>query len=138
MTSAFDPQSFLDATTTEVLVKRPPLPVGDYTAVIGEITVRPWQGKSDPSKSGIAYDIPLAVEVSADIQVQLNLSFPTITLKDSCMIDLTTEGMIDYSVGKNRRLRIYRDATDNNKAGQPFAARMMTGSVVKVKVAHDI
>jgi hypothetical protein len=136
--SSFDPQSFLDAQITEPTVKRPPLPVGDYTAVIGEITARAWQGKTDPTKSGIAWDIPLSVEVPADVQAQLGLTTATITLKDSVMIDLTSEGMIDNGVGKNRRLRNYREATDLNKAGDVFSARKMVGTVIKVKVAHDV
>ena len=33
---SFDPAAFLDATTTEALVRRPPLPVGDYVGTVGE------------------------------------------------------------------------------------------------------
>lgn len=136
--SNFDPAAFLDATTTEALVKRPPLPVGDYTAVVGEIVSRAWQGKADPTQSGIAFDIPLAMEVPADVQASLGLSTATINLRDSIMVDLTAEGAIDYSVGKNRRLRMYREALNLNTAGQPFAPRMMTGGVLKVKLTHGV
>ncbi|MDE2097536.1 MAG: hypothetical protein KGL39_09845 [Patescibacteria group bacterium] len=137
-TSLFDPQSFLDAQLTEPSEKRPPLPVGDYTAVIGDIEARAWQGKKDPSKSGIAWDIPLAIEIPLDIQSALGLNQPTLSLRDSVMLDLTDNGMIDNAPGKNRRLRMYREATDMNKPGDIFSARKMVGKVVRVKISHDL
>lgn len=136
--SAFDPSSFLDATIDTPTEKRPPLPVGDYTATIGEIAVRPWQGKKDPTKSGIAYDIPLTIEVPADVQAALGISVSTLSLKDSIMLDLTDNGTIDNSPGKNRRLRVYREAADLNKPGDVFSARKLTGVVIKVKIGHDL
>ena len=137
-TSAFDPQSFLDAQITEAFVKRPPLPIGDYTAVIGEVAARQWTGKADPTKTGIAWDIPLTIEVPAAIQKELGLTNSTLNLKDSVMIDLTPNGTINTAPGANRRLRAYRDATDNNVPGKPFSGKMLTGCVVTVKIAHDI
>ena len=138
MSSQFDPQSFLDAQITEAFSKRPPLPIGEYTAVIGEISARAWQGKADPTKSGIAWDVPLAIEVPADIQASLGLSQSTINIKDGIMLDLTDAGMIDSGPGKNRKLRNYREATGTNKPGEVFSARKLTGCVVKVKISHDI
>jgi hypothetical protein len=136
--SSFNPETFLDATLTEPSEKRPPLPVGDYTAVIGVVTARAWQGKADPSKSGIAWDIPLTIDVPAEIQVQLKLDQSTLPLKDSIMLDLTSNGTIDNGPGKNRRLRNYREATDMNKPGDVFSARKMEGKIVKVKITHDL
>jgi len=47
-TSNFDPSQFLDATTTEALVKRPPLPAGqDFIGTIGEPKVRGWESKKE-------------------------------------------------------------------------------------------
>jgi len=136
--SSFNPDTFLDATMTEPTEKRPPLPVGDYTAVVGAITARAWQGKADPTKSGIAWDIPLTLEVPAEIQAELKMDQSTLPLKDSIMLDLTENGTIDNSPGKNRRLRAYREATDMNKPGDVFSARKMEGKVIKVKITHDL
>lgn len=136
--SSFDPATFLDATLTEPTEKRPPLPVGDYTAVIGAVTARTWQGKQDATKSGIAWDIPLTIDVPAEIQVQLKMDTSTLTLKDSVMLDLTENGTIDNAPGKNRRLRAYREATDMNKPGDVFSARKMEGRVITVKISHDM
>jgi len=136
--SMFNPDTFLDATIEAPTEKRPPLPAGDYTAVIGEVKSRAWQGKKDPTKSGIAWDIPLTLEIPADVQTQLGLQQPTITLTDSIMLDLTDASTIDNSPGKNRGLRNYREALDMNKAGDVFSARKMTGQAVRVKVKHEL
>jgi hypothetical protein len=138
MASVFDPASFLDATLTEPTIKRPPIPIGDYTAVIGEVKARAWQGKTDPTRSGIAWDVPLTVEVPPEIQTELGLTQATITLTDGIMLDLTDNGTIDNGPGRNRRLRMYRDAVDMNKPGDSFSARLMTGKVIKVKISHDV
>ena len=60
------------------------------------------------------------------------------TLTDRAFLDLTPQGGIDNSKGKNRAQRAYRDATGTNKAGEPFAWRMLQGKVVKVRVAHEV
>lgn len=138
MTSAFDPNSFLDATLEEPSERRSPLPVGDYVATIEEVTARTWQGKKDPTKSGIAWDVQLAVEVPADVQTLLGLTKSTLTLKDSIMLDLTPNNTIDNAPGKNPRLRNYREALDMNKPGDVFSARKMIGRLITVKVAHDL
>lgn len=136
--SSFNPDTFLDATLTEPTEKRPPLPIGDYTAVIGSVTARAWQGKTDPTKSGIAWDIPLTIDVPAEIQAEIKMDQSTLPLKDSIMLDLTDGGTIDNGPGKNRRLRAYREATDMNKPGDVFSARKMEGKIVKVKISHDM
>ena len=136
--SAFDPSLFLDATTEEALEKRDPLPIGDYTAVIGEITARTWQGKSDPSKSGMAFDVPLILDIPAEIQVEAGLTEPTFTIKDSLLLDTTPQGAIDWGKGKNARLRKYREATDLNKPGEKFNPRMLQGKVITVKLKHEV
>lgn len=136
--TAFDPQAYLDAQITEPTVKRPPLPVGDYMAIIEDVKSRTWQGKADPTKSGIAFDIPLVLEIPADVQTQLGLTTSTLKFTDSVMVDLTEGGMIDNGVGKNRRLRTYREACDMNKAGDIFSPRKMIGQTILVKIKHDL
>lgn len=142
--SAFDPATFLDATTTEAATRRPPLPVenpaapdGCYVAVIGEPKPRAWQGKNDPTKSGLACDVPLVIDVPAQLQDQLKLP-PQVTLTGGGFVDLTEAGQIDWAPGRNRTWRAYREATGLNTPGQPFNFRMLQGKVVKVKVAHEV
>lgn len=138
--SAFDPSTFLDATTTEQSVRRPPLDPGDYTAVTGEIKARAWTAKKPEAKikAGIAFDVPLTVEVPLEQQERLKLPSSTITMNDSIMIETTTQGNIDYGVGKNASLRRWREATNLNAPGVSFNPRMLGGKVVKVKIGHRI
>jgi hypothetical protein len=138
MASVFDPSAFLDATLTEPTKKRPPLPVGDYTAMIGEIKARTWTSKKDLSKSGVALDVPLVIDVPAEVQSSLGLTQPTITLTDSIMLDVTEGGTIDNAPGRNRRLRLYREAADMNKPGDSFSFRAMQGKAIRVKLSHDL
>lgn len=143
--SQFDPSVFLDAQTTEVNEKRPPLPAenpdaadGLYTAVIGEIkTDTGIIGKGDNAgKPWVSMIIPLRIQVPAAVQ-GLGIP-PELTLTDRAFLDLTPQGGLDNSVGKNRAQRNYREATDMNTPGEVFAWRMLTGKVVKVRVAHEL
>lgn len=145
MTSAFDPNVFLDLPQNEVNEKRPPLPAenpddpnGCYVAVIGEIKADSGTiGKGDRAgQPWISMVIPLRIQVPAAIQA-LGLP-PELTITDRAFLDLTPQGGIDNSKGKNRQQRAYREAADMNKPGEPFAWRMLQGKVVKVKLAHEM
>ena len=135
--SSFDPSMFLDMSLDTPLEKRPPLPVGDYMAVIGEVAARRWTGKADPTKSGIVWDVPLEIDVPQNLQETLSLP-ATLKFRDGIMLDLTEQGNIDNGVGKNRQLRNYREALDLNKPNDVFSARMMTGRPVKVKITLEL
>ena len=143
--SAFDPNVFLTAQTTEINEKRSPLPVenpaspdGLYTAVIGEIktssgiiekgerTGQPW----------VSMLVPCRIQVPAELQA-LGLP-PELTLTDRAFLDLTPQGGIDNSKGKNRQQRVYREATGLNKPGEPFAWNMLQGRVIKLKLTHEL
>lgn len=133
--SNFDPATFLDQSTTEQSLRRPPLPAGDYQATITDLSSRTWQGKPGgkaEGKSGIAFDVKLRVSTSPDLQAAGQP--PEITLNDSIMVDLTDAGLIDYGIGKSGRLRIYREATGLNAAGQPFSPRQLVGRLVTAKL----
>lgn len=134
--SIFDPNALLDATLDTPTEKRPPLPVGDYTAIVGEVTAAQWQSSKDVSKSGVKWNVPLTVQIPADVKESLGLSVDTITLTDSIMLDLTPQGALDNSVGKNSRLRLYREALDLNKPGDTFSARKMQGQVILIRIEH--
>jgi len=129
--SAFDPSSFLDATITEVQVRRPPLPPADYIGTIGEPKITPWQGKADPTKSGIRADIPVVLD-TARVEGQP----PTITITYGIMLDVTDAGMIDLAPGKNGKLRGFREALGMNAPGSPFSFRSAQGRLIKAKVGH--
>lgn len=138
MANTFNPAQFVDMEISTELVKRPPLPEGDYMAMIGEVNAAPWASKTDTSKSGIRYVVPLKLQVPPDVKASLGIDADTIQLTDSIMLDLNENGGIDTSPGKNNGLRRYREALGMNKAGEPFSARRMQGQPLIVKLKHEM
>lgn len=146
MQSNFDPNLLLSATTEQVNVKRPPLPVenpaendGLYMAQIGEVkvqsgTMEKGERAGQPWASLL---IPLKIDVPQQLQTGLGLP-AQVTITDRVFLDLTPEGGIDNGVGKNRGQRLYRDALGLNKPGQPFSWQMVVGQILRVKVAHEM
>jgi hypothetical protein len=136
--SNFDPASFMDATVTEAMTKRPPIPAGrDVIGIIGEPKIRTWQGKKDPTQSGIAADIPIEIDLTAYPDLHKIVGADKVTLVDSIMLDTTEGGMIDTAPGKNGKLRRYREALGMNSPGTPFSFRAMQGRQIKAKIKHE-
>ena len=144
-TSQFDPSVFLDAQVTEVNEKRPPIPTenpdhenGLYLAVIGEITTSSGTiSKGDNAgKPWVSMVIPLRLQIPPSVQ-GLGIP-PELTLSDLAFLDLTAQGALDNSKGKNRRQKDYREATGTNVAGVPWAWRQLQGKTVRVKVQHEL
>jgi hypothetical protein len=144
--SSFDPAAFLDATTTEALVRRPPLPVGDYVGITGEIKSRAWTSNKPDAKvkSGIAFDVPVQIDVTSvrhNFTPEMQKAFEAIssvTLTAGVMIDLNEAKSIDWSTGKNGALRRWRQALKMNNPGETFSPRQMQGRQVLVKVKHRL
>ena len=146
--SAFDPAAFLAATTTEVNERRPSIPVdnpdspdGCYLAVIGEITPEKTRsgiiGKGDKlGQPWLQVLVPLKLQLPPAVQA-LGLS-NEFQLTDGVFIDLTPQGQMDNSKGKNRQQKAYRDATRTNNPGQAWSWMMLAGKNVKVKIQHEI
>ena len=132
--SMFDPNLFLDATTTEALTRRPPLPAGmDFVGTVGEPVTR--RGTKD-GKNWTAVDFGIDVDLGAYPDVHKQLNADKVTLKYGFVLDLNDGGMIDWSVGKNNRLRKLREALGMNVPGQTFSMRSMQGRMVRVKIKH--
>ena len=94
-------------------------------------------GKGDKQgQPWLSMIVPLRIQVPSAVQ-GIGLP-PEITLTDRAFLDLTPSGGIDNSKGKNRQQRSYREATGMNRAGEPFAWRMLQGKVIKVKIAHEL
>lgn len=136
--SAFDAETFLDMTMDTPLVRRPPIQVGDYTGVFGEPTSRNWVSPKDPSKSGIAFDYPILLDVPAAERERVGITGDySVTVKWGVMVDLMPDGKsFDMGIGKNGGLRKLREAVGMNKPGDTFSPRATAGRVVKVKVGH--
>jgi len=136
--SMFDPQSFLDAQTTDVNEKRALLAAenpgqvnGLYDAVIGDI--KPASGNKD-GRAWLRMDVEVKVPVPPEQRPVVTLE--ELKLTHRVFIDLTSEGNVDNAKGKNNGQRLLREATGLNVPGQPFSWRMLSGRPVKVKIKH--
>lgn len=131
--SAFDPNAFLQSTTSEqgstVAI---PIPVKEYLAVITEVKARQWAAK-DGTSAGLAIDIVWDID---DAALKEFLGRPKLTLTQGIMVDLTEQGGLDMGKGRNVQLNRVRDALGQNNAGQPWAPSMMTGRVAKISIIH--
>jgi hypothetical protein len=138
--STFDPNQFLDATTTEALVKRTPIPVGSVLqGIITDAVARSWTSKKEDAKvkAGIAVDLKIEINLNAYPDVKAIVRADTVVMTPGIMLDMKEDGKsIDWSVGKNGNLRRYREALDMNKPGEPFSIRQMVGRPILVKIKH--
>lgn len=132
----FDPASYLDMPVDQAFTARPPLPVGEYLSTIKEIRPRQWASK-DGSKSGLVFDVVHTIDVPQSVRDELGLTMPTLDLTHGVMIDLTESGALDFSPGRNRGLRLYRESLSMNEPGVAFRASEMAGKLVRVKISHD-
>lgn len=128
----FDPATFLDTTLTDPnSTQSIPVDAAEYQGIVKEVEVRPWQGKKDPSKSGISLDLLWTVDDAGQRQ---KLGRDEVVVRQSIMIDLNEAGGIDIGKGKNVRLGRLREAVGLNTPGQPFSFRMLQGRAAKIKV----
>jgi hypothetical protein len=135
MSTQFDPQAFLDASITEANdTKVIPVPMGEYTGIIASVIPRTWQSK-DGTQSGIALDIKWFVE---DQDVKAFLGRDEVQIKQGIMLDVTPEGRLDTSKGKNIGLGRLRMAVNMNQPGQAFSFQNLPGQMAKITVKHRI
>jgi hypothetical protein len=139
--SLFDPNAFLDATTTEAATKRPLLDPGLYRAKVGEVKTNSGTiEKGDRiGQPWLQYLIPLRIEVPQAIKDK-HPGYPdTVTMTYRAFANLTEDNKgLAWGLGKNRELRVMREATGLNVAGAPFAPRMFEGKDVQVQIKHSL
>lgn len=132
---SFDPQSFLDASVSGTNdTKVIPVPVGEYMGIVEKVTPRQWQSK-DGSTTGISLDVIWLIE---DESVKEYLGRPSVSCKQGIMLDLTPQGGLDMSKGKNVGLGRLREAVGKNNSGEAFSFAMLPGSAAKVGVTHRV
>jgi hypothetical protein len=138
--SAFDPDAFLNSSTAEASLRRPPLPAGDYLGVLGAPKFRQTQGKKDPTLTYTWLDIPVKIDIGSNpsaVNFASEHGITETTLTYSGRVDQSESGGIDYGKGKSPGLRQAREATGLNIAGQSFSPLMLEGRQVRVKVKHE-
>jgi hypothetical protein len=136
----FDVNSFLNTQTTDEFTKRPPLPPGDYIAVIGAFDEKSFRSgmRKDGSGEWRALNVRLDIDLTSSPEALMALGgeMTKVVVFDMVMFDLTPAGKLDASPGKNGRLAAYRNATGQNIKGQAWGIQQLTGQVVKVKIDH--
>lgn len=132
----FSPEQFLEMQVTEASsTETIPVPVGEYTALIGEVKVRPWQKKDDPSVAGLTLDVTWEIDSP---EVKELLGRQKVTCRQGIMLELTESGTLDMGKGRNVQLGRLREAVDLNAPGVPFSFPMLPGRMAKVKVTHRV
>jgi hypothetical protein len=132
----FDPSVFLQATMTESLVRRPPIPAGTVLqGTLGAPEMRQSQGKQDPSKTYTFLDIPVEIDLTSNPAIRQHVGQDKVQLRWSCGVDLGPSGF-DFSPGKNNGLRQLREALDLNKPGDNFSILMAQGRRVSVTIKN--
>jgi hypothetical protein len=140
----FNPEAYLDAPIEKPLERRLPLSPTDYTGVIQDAKIVPWQSKDKIDEltgqfmSGIRAELKVSIEVPEAERTRCNLTGTNFVLTDGMMLDLTPTKAIDDSPGRNSRLRMYREATDQNKPGESFSIRKLIGKAVRIKLGHRV
>lgn len=135
-TEEFLGMSVNSATSTRVIL----IPEGEYTGVVdndgiglADFTYR--QGDRAGQK-GYRMTVKWLIDDPAgDLERQIGRK-PVIT--QSIMLDLTSEGGLDMSEGKNVQLGRLREAVGQNEDGKPWQPAMLIGSVAKLLVKHRI
>lgn len=138
MTSIFDPSQFLDSTTTDAAEKRDNLDTTkEYIAEITDVTARANQGRKEDNKDKtyLAFDFPVRINLKDEYpDIAAKIGIDQLTMKWGTLVDLTEGGAIDWSKGKNNGLRMLREATGTNVAGEAWSARMMVGRRIRVQL----
>lgn len=132
---SFNPDEFLNSAVSGPNdTKVTPVPIGEYMGIIEKVLPRQWQSK-DGTQTGVALDVFWLVE---DSGVKEFLNRQTVTCKQGIMLDLTPQGGLDMTSGKNIGLGRLREAVGKNSADAMFSFAMLPGLSAKISVNHRI
>lgn len=131
---SFDPNTFLADTVTGANdTKYIPVPQGEYPAIIKSVAARQMASKSDTSKQVTVADIVYEID-DATVKQVTGLDNPTV--RQSVFLDLTPQGKLDMSKGKNISLGKLREALGLNDASRAFSFADLPGRAAIVAVEH--
>jgi len=128
MSSVFDPDAFMNETIKgEIDTRIIPVPEGEWNAQVDNIKFR----QLDDGR--VIMDVFWEI-LEDSVKETTNNSKPT--CRQSVFLDMTDEGSLDLSKGKNRQLGLLRSAVGQN-TGKPWAPSMLIGQIAKVRVVHS-
>lgn len=134
----FDANQFLAATFNEAsATELKPAPEGEYIGTIQPVTSESF--KSGVSAAGNAWArLDLIVQVENDLTIKAATGMDKKNIRAGVMLDMTPNGGLDFSEGRNITLGRLRKAVGLNAPGQPFSFQMLSGKVVKISVKHRL
>lgn len=132
--STFDPDSFLnseyaESTSTKII----PVPVGEYLAQVDKVTA-----KAITTGAGEERIIMSVLWNVLDDGVKAELGMEKVMVRQDIFLDMTEEGAIDMSKGKNRQLGLLREAVGQNKDGKPWSPQKLAGTSATIVVDHRV
>lgn len=118
-TSAFDPDVFLNQEVTGANeVKYTPVPIGEYSAFIDDLTMDSYQ---DQPILVIHYAI-----ISEELKATLGLEKPTV--QDRIFLDMNPDGSLAFGINKNVKLGRVREAAGQNNEKKKWNFNQLRGA----------
>ncbi len=134
---SLNPEEFLNQTTTDATsTQLEQVAEGEYSAVVKELTLREFKIKTGERAGQTGYSLDLNWLVQDEGEAA-RLERPPI-VRQSMFMDMTQDGSIDHSKGKNVTLGRLREATGQNTPGKPWSPGLLKGAIAIVKVEHTI
>jgi hypothetical protein len=129
---SFDPEEFLNSTTTEPNATiYEPIPPAEYQAVIEDIKFQSGVSDKGPwNRLEVLWNIE-------DEPLRELLGKKKLLSRQSIMLEMLETGGIATGRGKNVGYGRLREAVDLNRPGEPYSPRMLIGRRAKVKVEHE-
>jgi hypothetical protein len=132
--TVFNPDTFLNMQVTGALdTQRIPIPIGDYIGVIDDVKPR-------RAKDSALLDVFILVDgdqmTSEGKPIKEVTGLPKNVARYSCFLDLTPEGGLDLSKGKNVPLGQLREAVSQNDPSRMWSPGMLKGQALKVTIKH--
>lgn len=134
MSSAFDPAAFEAVSTETLSTSVTPIPAGEHNAQIEDYKFSPGTSKKD-GKSYMALDITYRFFDDNGALTMLLGREPKLT--KSIFLDVSPQGGLDMSKGKNISLGKIREALGQNVPGQPWALPMIKGGALKLLITEE-
>lgn len=135
MNSNFDPTSFLDApvngASATAYIPHPP---GDFPAIISKLAVRQVEDKQNIGQQRTLVDVSYETD---DANAREVTGLPKPVVRQTLFLDLTEDGKLDMSKGKNVSLGRLREALGLNDPEKPFAFSQLYGQPCIVRVVHN-
>jgi len=131
--SAFDADAFLGTEYNQPTdTTMTPVPPKEYTGQVDKIVARQVNTQDGER---IVMDVHWQV---LDEGVEALLGMKKVVAKQGIFLDLTLEGAIDMSKGKNRQLGLVREAVGQNKSGKPWNPNMLVTKTAKINVINKV